>query len=214
MISKKGLLASILLSLLFATSIPACGSASSSEPGSGNNQNVNLSPASEQDQQKNIQFAQFAGKYQADPNQLDEVINEFLIQSIKDTYYNPGGPSYVMHQQFGTLEQNDEILVYIYFVFRNCFIENEALDFSGGSNPALVTLKQDKDGAFLPQKLEIPQGGSEFEQSLATLFPEPYYTQCRDYMSGEDSTKLLQQITVRMQKAYERYQEESLRDRN
>ena len=206
MMGHKNEIATALFALfiLCMTQLSAC-----SLPFIAREQSPAISPvsaATEKEQQENIQFAQFVGKYQADPNKLDEVINEYLIQSVKDIYYNPGGPSYVMHEQIGAVEkENNEIDVMLYFVFRNCFIENEVLDYSGCNSLALITLKNSDIEGFIPQKIEFTKDGGEYESSFRALFEDPYYQQCADYMAGENPQKLQQQITSRMEKSFEKY---------
>jgi len=105
------------------------------------------------------------------------VINETISNYIEDYYSHiltNADKVFEAHKSY-SIEQKDGLInVYIYTLFEGYAFANGKFGFScGGSNPALIVLRKDKD-KFTVVKFEQSKDGTEYGPSIRKMFPRKY----------------------------------------
>ncbi|MHC6180178.1 hypothetical protein ACYUJ6_10030 [Clostridium sp. JNZ X4-2] len=107
----------------------------------------------------------------------EKVINKAISNYIVDYYSHiltNADKVFEAHKVYTMEQKNGLINVYIYTLFEGYAFADGKFGLScGGSNPALIVLKKDKD-KFTVVKFEQPKDGDECGPSIKKMFPNKY----------------------------------------
>ncbi len=105
--------------------------------------------------------------------EMNEVISNYISDHYSSILTN-AAKVFEAHKVYA-IEENDGLLnVYIYTLFEGYSFANGKFGSPcGGSNPALIVLRRDKD-KFNVVKFEQPKDGSECGPSIKKMFPRKY----------------------------------------
>lgn len=105
--------------------------------------------------------------------EMNEVISNYISDYYSKILTNVP-KVFEAHKIYGIEEKDGLLNVYIYTTFEGYAFANGRFGFScGGSNPALIVLKRDKD-KFTVVKYEESKNGTEYGPSIKKMFPRKY----------------------------------------
>jgi hypothetical protein len=104
---------------------------------------------------------------------IDETISNYIVVYYSHILTN-ADRVFEAHKLYA-IEQKDKLInVYIYTLFEGyAFFDGKFGASCGGTNPALLVLKKDKDKFIVTQFVQ-PKDGTEYSSSIKKMFPHKY----------------------------------------